>query len=110
MDDVVENPQHPHYCNPPFLYIDCLRDMEHFYIYKSVANVLLISKRPKSVSHASINHCSSKYLHEGLYQLADVVDHLSKEFDQKRRNFDDDARALIGTKLTYVLFRANIRI
>ncbi|GKD70033.1 hypothetical protein Tco_1324123 [Tanacetum coccineum] len=66
IDDVVENPQHPHYCNPPqFLYIDCLLDMEPFCIYKSVANVLLISKRPKRLNYLKV-HASLVQIHSRL--------------------------------------------
>lgn len=34
----------------------------------------------------------------GNYGGDSAVDHLAKEFEQKRQNFDEDARALIETK------------
>ncbi|GJW02493.1 hypothetical protein Tco_1561349 [Tanacetum coccineum] len=47
-------------------------------------------------------------------QNPDVVDHLSKEFEQKRQNFNDDARAIIGINsghiysIKYVLRQSTI--
>nr|GFC72164.1 IQ motif, EF-hand binding site, P-loop containing nucleoside triphosphate hydrolase [Tanacetum cinerariifolium] len=41
-------------------------------------------------------------------QNPDVVGHLSKEFEQKRQNFDDDARAIIGTKSGHMSYSKQI--
>lgn len=41
-------------------------------------------------------------------QNPDVVDRLSKEFEQKKQNFDDDARAIIGTKSGHMSYSKQI--
>lgn len=41
-------------------------------------------------------------------QNPSMLDHLSKEFEQKRQNFDDDARAIIGTKSGHMSYSKQI--